>query len=384
MELVSKIRRIEIVRRNYMKARHLLMATLLLGTGWSTNVVYEYNTGHSIWRGIASEEVEINIDNVVSEASSLKEKVSNDQSEYERIKEVVSSSESSLDDLLKTQKTDLPLLKEELESDKAKLEKISQFIESSEGEISEELKGDLSSMKEILDGHDLLSLRSELFDKVGIALAEKSKSQNEKIDEISASICEQNKDLSSLTARIEELLADKEEVVEKVDEEDKDDKEKKDDKDKGDGKEKVAEEPKVDTAALMAALTQSFSMNPYSFFNAPQPMGLQSPSNPMGIDMNFFMLSQMLQNNNGFGPRPSINYAPVYNQQRSYFGMPSMRSTNYAGDAMMGNTFTMPQMMDPSMNQSQFLQGVNSGFNSENQAIFGRGANQGVEGFNFN
>ena len=118
-------------------------------------------------------------------------------------------------------------------------------------------------------------------------------------------------------------------------------------------------------------------MSPSAFFAQTQPVGLQSEQNPLGLDMNFLMMTNMLANTNGFGPRASINYAPVYNQQRTYYGMPNF--SHVGRDNMMNNTSLMPGNMN---NDERFLQGIQAGFRSPTEPIFDRG--NGLQGaFNF-
>jgi hypothetical protein len=76
--------------------------------------------------------------------------------------------------------------------------------------------------------------------------------------------------------------------------------------------------------------------------------------------MNFLMMTKMLTGSNGFGPRASVNYAPVYNQQRSFYGMPQM--FNLDEGAQFRNNSGLQLGQDPTMRRS-LPNGVFPGFN---------------------
>ncbi|MCF8058778.1 MAG: hypothetical protein K9K67_05750 [Bacteriovoracaceae bacterium] len=347
-----------------MKARHLAIAAFLLGTGWSTNVVYEYQTGQSLWRGVASEEqVEVSIDNVISHIEKLEKRANEIVSLKESIRENIDADKLELDGLLSNRDKDLLDLKALLKEHRVAKAAINKFLgeSTSESEMVTEAGKRLGVVHNQLKDLELVKLSVDLSGAIEKAIEEKTIAQEKALNDINTSICEQNRELSSLSSKIEKLIQDKEKVVAEVSTEEAS---------SSDGQMST-----LDTIALIRAFSQPYQMNANDFFNASQPMGLASQQNPMGLDMNFLMMTKMLAGSNPFAPAPSINYAPVYNQQRTYMGMPSM--TNFGRDAFMGN-----QQL-PGDQQGLYLQGLRAGFNSPNGAIFERG--NGLTGsFDFN
>lgn len=351
-----------------MKVHHVAVMAMLLGTGWSTNVVYEYQTGQSLWRGVASEEVVITIDNVASEVEKLEE---NSKKFSEKAKEIIASSDKegvSLAELVELKNNDLKEIKELYSS--VNTFNLEQFLnEAGEDDAVKALSERVIAAKELANVEENYQKFSAIEERIKKMVEEQTVAQQQTLDDLSTNICEQNRTLSSLTSKIEELLKDKKKVVDAADE---DEDEKEEDEEKDDEAQARFERQ----MALMKAFSSNFMMSPSAFFNASAPVGLQSESNPLGVDMNFMMMANMLTGSNGFGPRANINYAPVYNQQRSYLGMPSM--TNFGRDAFLGNTLLDGQAMNSQGIDPVYLRAIQGNLNAENGAIFSRG--NGLQG----
>lgn len=348
-----------------MKVHHVAVMAMLLGTGWSTNVVYEYKTGQSLWRGVASEEVVITIDNVASEVEKLEE---NSKKFSDKAKEILEASDKedvSLAELVELKNNDLKEVKELYSS--LNTFKIEQFLdEAGEDDAVKALSDRVIAAKELANLEENFQRFSAIEERIKKMVEEQTVAQQQTLDDLSTNICEQNRTLSSLTSKIEELLKDKKKVVDAADEDEKEDEEKDDE----------AQARFERQMALMKAFSSNFTMSPSAFFNSAAPIGLQSETNPLGVDMNFMMMANMLTGSNGFGPRANINYAPVYNQQRSYFGMPSM--TNFGRDAILGNTLLDQQAMNSQGIDPVYLRAIQGNLNAENGAIFSRG--NGLQG----
>lgn len=350
-----------------MKTRHLAIAAFLLGTGWSTNVVYEYQTGQPLWRGVASEEVvEVNIDNISSHIAKMEKWANEIVSLRDTIRENIDAEDLKLENLLSNRDKDLKDLKSSLSEHRVAKAALNKFLGiNQKGEVITEVGKRLGVVNDQLRQLELVKLSVDLSGAIEKAIEKKTLAQEQALREINTSICEQNRELSSLSSRVEKLIQDKEEVVAKVS--------------RGDHQEEVINDDgqmsTADTIALIRAFSQPYQMNANDFFNAQQPIGLASQQNPMGLDMNFLMMTKMLTGSSIFSPRASIKYAPVYNQQRTYMGMPSM--TNFGRDGFVGNS----QL--PGDQEGLYLQGLRAGFSAPNTPIFERG--DGFSGsFDFN
>lgn len=318
-----------------MKKHHALFALCLLSTGFSTNVVYQYQSGQEIFRGIASDKIEITMENILSEVEKVKKSAENMKADRDEIKAYLESekSEQKLESLLSLRDEKFKNIRETVIKNRKVRKAIKAFINENQGEIKEEVQKGLQGYLDGLNSSELVEISLKLENSIEKALERKAVAQEKQLDELTASICEQNRTLSSLTSKIESLIQDKEVVISEVKDE------------------TVDQTPSA--LELLMAFQRPYTMDAASFFNAPAPIGLQSASNPLGLDMNFLMMTQMLTNSSGLGPRANINYAPVYHQNRNYNGMPSMM--NYGGN--MANPFSnQPQNRGP-------LQGIESGFN---------------------
>ena len=344
-----------------MKVHHMAAAAILLGTGWSTNVVYEYSQSHQERaRVIASQENEVTHENASTRIQETETLADNLVEKVSAIKAVVENEESSLNDLIK--------VREENEADVHELYRTHLDDKTTYKNYFDNNTGDSQQVAEIgkrygtavtkVEELEVSKLMNKLNETIQREAEKKTAAQEQALKELSANICEQNRELSSLTASIKDLIKDKEDVVDEVEE---------------------REGPSIEeTLAMFSAFSMPYQMSPSAFFAQSQPVGLQSQENPLGLDMNFLMMTNMLANTNGFGPRASINYAPVYNQQRTYYGMPQF--SHIGNDNMMNSTSLMPERMN---NDQRFLQGIRAGFQSPTQPIFARG--NGLQGaFDFN
>ncbi len=346
-----------------MKVHHLAVAAMLLGTGWSTNVVYEYQTGQSLWRGVASEEVvQITIDNLEEQFEKLVELKEATKEKQADIDTKIAKEDVNLEQIIELRDVDSKDLNTKNDAFNGQADRIRAFIEGLEGQVAQSSQ---ERFDEIMAEDVLTSSHITLYQAIEKKLEEKTLAQQKVLDELSTGICEQNRQLSSLTSKIEELLEDKKKVVDAADDEEEEEEEATEED----------EQAKLERQiALMSAFSSNFVMPPSTFFNTQQPIGLASESNPLGVDVNFMMMANMLTGSNGFGPRASINYAPVYNQQRTYYGMPSL--TNYSGDAILGNTLLEGQS-NTGLNPG-YLRAIQGNLNAENGPIFTRG--NGLQG----
>lgn len=344
-----------------MKVHHMAVAAILLGTGWSTNVVYKYSQSHQERaRVIASQEKDVTHENASVRIQET-EKISNDLSEkVDAINKVLEQENPSLSDLIE--------VRESNEADVHELYRAHLDDKTNYKNYFDNNTGDSQQVAEIgkrygvavtkVEELEISKLMNKLNEKIQREAEKKTAAQEEALKELSANICEQNRELSSLTSSIKELIKDKEDVVDEVEE-----------------REGLSVE---DALAMFSSFSMPYQMNPSDFFAQTQPIGLQSQQNPLGLDMNFLMMTNMLANTNGFGPRASINYAPVYNQQRSYYGMPQFShhgGFNLEGDNLLNSTNMMPNARNTN---EMFLQGVQAGFHSPSQPIFDRG--NGLQG----
>jgi len=321
-----------------MKKHHALFALCLLSTGFSTNVVYQYQSEQGLFRSIASDKVEITMENILSEVEQLKESAESMKSDRDEIKAYLEGekSEQKLESLLSLRDDKFKNIRETVLKNRKVRKAIKVFIDENQGEIKEEVQKGLQGYLDGLNSSELVEISLKLENSIEKALERKAVAQEKQLDELSASICEQNRTLSSLTSKIESLIQDKKNVISEV---------------KDNTATSVDKTPSA--LELLMAFQRPYAMDAANFFNAPAPIGLQSEANPLGLDMNFLMMTQMLTNSSGFGPRANINYAPVYHQNRNYNGMPSMM--NFGSD-----------MANPFSNQVQNrgpLQGIESGFN---------------------
>lgn len=353
-----------------MKVHHLAVAAMLLGTGWSTNVVYEYQTGQSLWRGVASQEVTITIDNASAKIDELESAISDLKTSTEEVIAKSKEEGTTLSKLIEIRDNDLKDLRTLTAGIWDLQSAIHTFILDNDGQAITELSERVSALRESLQSQssEFAPELNAIDENIKRKIEEKTLAQQQMLDDLSSNICEQNRTLSSLTSKIEELLKDKKKVVDAADDEDE-------------SKDEDRDASLARTLAMMNAFSSQFTMTPSAFFNAPAPIGLQSTENPLGIDMNFLMMTNMLTGSNGFGPRANINYAPVYNQQRTYYGMPSL--TNFGRDAILGNTLFDSQSANANGINPGYLQAIQGNLNSENGPIFNRG--NGLQGaFNFN
>lgn len=298
-----------------MKYHHVVLSALLLGTG--SNVVYDYQNGHQLWRGLASEqveaqaEVELTIENFSSHIEGMDKRADEIVVLHTQIQE--SLKEKDLEGLIKVRDESFPELEKKIKAHKKDHKKASAFMdEKIESEQENKVLEDLKNISGILDkvqDIELDVISGDVKENIKKALEEKAIAQSNLIEDLSESVCRQNRELSSLTTKIEDLLEKQEKVFAKVEEEEE---------------AKSQNQLAVDPNLLYQAFASAFTMPAQSFFEAPQPMGLASEANPMGLDMNFLLMTQMLSQSSGFGPRSNVHYAPVYNQQRTYYGMPQM------------------------------------------------------------
>lgn len=299
-----------------MKYHHVVFSALLLGTGF--NVIFNSQNGQQLWRGLASEqvekdqEVELTLENFSAHIGQMDERADEIVELHEKIK--VALEKKDLKGLISARDKDILSLEKKIKAHKKDHKKVSDFLsEKVKNDQEEKILGDLKNISSILDkvqGIELEVLAGDLKDSITSALEDKAIAQNEIIENLSESVCKQNRELSSLTTKIEDLLEKQEKVFAKVEENEKE--------------QTPNESLGMDPNLLFQAFASAFAMPPQNFFSAPQYTGLASESNPMGLDMNFLMMTQMLSQSSGFGPRSNIHYAPVYNQQRTYNGMPQM------------------------------------------------------------
>ncbi len=338
-----------------MNYRHLAVATLLFGMGWSTNVVYEVQTGKNLWRGLASEaETQIEKAEKVLTAENLKEHIDGMDTRADEMvslhKEVKEGLENKdVAKLISIRDEKLPKLKEVLKKHEEDHDLFKAFMDqeiaqSEQDHILEDVKR-IASILEKVEDIKIEVISGDINDLMKIALEEKALAQEKTITELSENICRQNRELSSLTTKIEDLIKKQEKVFARVEKEEEEKK----------NAEKENQVLALDPAMLFEAFSSPYQMPSQDFFNMPQMTGLQSQSNPFGIDMNFLMMTKMLSQTSGFGPRASVNYAPVYNQQRTYYGMPNMNYDLFQPQAMNQRQEQMPQLP----NQGTLLPGFN-------------------------
>jgi uncharacterized coiled-coil protein SlyX len=316
-----------------MKSRHVALAALFLATGWSTNVVYEYNTGENLLRSIASVEVKLSADTIQDEVSKLSvtlERLKNTKSDLS--KNIASS--SSVKDLISLRNEDLAsALEQEKEFNKHKA-RINEFVTRGEKARSAELEAKLTDLNKesslIKMDEEKLKLKAKLSDALEAQAAE----QEEVMNNLQSSLCKQNEEISSLGKKLDQLLADKREILDEV-----------------------------NPPSVFQGMNFPYAMTPLTFFQQQPQMPIVNQQNPMGIDYNFLMLTQMLSSTMSLGPKPAINYAPTYNQNQSYFGMP--QSYNLSDEAQF-NTGSQMLLGSPQSNRPQLrgpLTGIESGFN---------------------
>lgn len=323
-----------------MKARQIMMTAMVLTMGWSTNIAYEIQTGKSFWRSIASESEEITVDNVIAHVETMEARVKMILELKEGIEQNIAAEKRVLGTLMDNRANELKDIKTGLDKYKAEKKALEAFLKDKEGKIVEESNTRLEKMKESLKGHDFMGLSVNLTNAIDEAVAETTREQEAVMSELRANICETNKELSKITSKLDKLLEDPKKVVAKVEE--------------------TKDSEKVDPMAFYSAAMAALTAQSQSFFSAPQYTGLASEANPMGLDMNFLMMTKMLTGSNGFGPRASINYAPVYNQQRTFYGMPQMFNLDEGAQFRNNSGFQLGQ--DPLMRRS-LPNGVFPGFN---------------------
>lgn len=323
-----------------MKARQIMMTAMVLTMGWSTNIAYEIHSGKSFWRSIASESEEITVENVIAHVETMEARVKMILETKEGIEKNIQAEKKVLGTLMDNRANELVEIKAGLDKYKAEKKALEEFLEEKEGQIVEESNTRLARMKESLKGHDFMGLSVNLTIAIDEAVAETTREQEAVMKELRTNICETNKELTKITSKLDKLLEDPKKVVAKVEE--------------------TKDSEKVDPMAFYSAAMAALTAQSQSFFAAPQHTGLASDANPMGLDMNFLMMTKMLTGSNGFGPRASVNYAPVYNQQRSFYGMPQM--FNLDEGAQFRNNSGLQFGQDPTMRRS-LPNGVFPGFN---------------------
>lgn len=283
-------------------AKKVAIALALMGFTYSSNVVYEYQTGHSLFRSIAS---------VVEQAEefSIEVTAENYLSQIENVKkhnEQFKNRKAELVEKLDNQDVNLAQVKELAEENKAVLQMIQEVSmlanrlvtfgtdnEGTEGFENQFTQSDY----EALFNEEYVDISGKLEDLKLVAQQNELKAQNEKIDSIGDQLCQQNKSINGLVEKIEELLEDKKEVVDASSDEDGD------------------EEAEASEQRTFAIDFSSF-MDPSMFFAQMQPANMFSES--AGIDPNFLLLSQMIKPGiPGFGGSTNLYYNPTYNQSYS-------------------------------------------------------------------
>lgn len=327
-----------------MRARQFMMTAMVLTMGWSTNVAYEFQTGTSLGksflRSIASESEEITIENVISHVETMEARVKSIIELKQSIESNIKAEEKDLGTLMDNRANELADVKGMLDKYRNEKKALEDFLKDKDGQIVEESNTRLQAMKDSLKEHDFMKLSVDLSFAIDEAVAETTRKQEAVMKELRSNICESNKELADISTKLDKLLEDPKKVVAKVEE--------------------TKDSQKVDPMAFFSAAMAAMTAQSQSFFSAPQYTGLASDANPFGLDMNFLMMSKMLTGSNGFGPRASINYAPVYNQQRTFYGMPQM--FNLDEGAQFRNNSGLQFNQDPMMNRS-LPNGVFPGFN---------------------
>lgn len=402
-----------------MKSRHLVLAAVLLSSGWSSQVAYkkhltEVRSKAHASRSIASQLEQLSLENIEEEAQeisnlSLKLKRSKEELVEELKKQDVkdlirNAKKDKLDEIAKTrdllmnrlqkaeqfiselnfpardQITRVPVEHRENLADKAESE-----FQESDGvdappvapprplENKEEIEKLLADSRKRVDEFNIVDFENTLDEALIITLEEKSIAKDIELERLESRVCSQKSELESLTAKVERLLKDKEEVVDEMD-----------DKKKDKEKLKNSEYANYLHPALFMNPSQFFSQGfmgtsqgpDYSFLSQSSPFG-----NMGGMDMNFLMLTSMLNQNSGFGSfggKSQLTYAPIYNNNQTY-AVPSSfinqgqgamnlplngQAQNMQGDPMMMNPFIQQQGestqgMIPSYPRSNALQSNN-------------------------
>lgn len=333
-----------------MKTRQIMMAAAAVTMCWSTNVAYEYQTGHSFFRSIASEESEITVENVIAHVTKMKERVDRIVEVKGEIEGSLNADELSLADLISHKRGSLNELRGLLDKHREDKTALNKFLEDKEGQVVEAVNSRMLEINKTLGAHDFTKLSLDLSNAIEKQMEIKTVEQQKALEDLQSNLCEQNRELSSISSKLDKLLEEPKKVISKVEKDD----------DKEERKEESSNN--VDALALFNAFNASLSAQANSFFSAPQFTGLASEANPMGLDVNFLMMTKILTGSNGFGPRANINYAPVYNQQRTFYGMPQMY--NLDRNSTLNTGF---QMADPNMIKGALPGNIFPGFN------FGRG-----------
>jgi hypothetical protein len=315
-----------------MKTHQVVLAALLFATGWSSNVVYEYQTGKNLLRSIASVEVVITNENIQAEVSKLPIKLDSIKKAKEQLSSDIAKKES-VKDLMKLKNEDSKSLASKIEELKELKAKINEFVSKNDKSRSSELEAKLTDINKKTSELSMSKEKDELKAKISKALEKQAIAQEEVMENLQSSLCKQNEEISSLGKKLDKLLADKEEILDEV-----------------------------NPPSIFHGMNYPYAMTPIDFFQQAPQMPFVSQENPMGIDYNFLMLTQMLSSTMSMGPKPSINYAPVYNQNQSYLGMPQSYTL---GDQAQFNSGTQmllgPQNQGPQLRGP--LTGIESGFN---------------------
>lgn len=289
-----------------------IVAAILMGMAFSTNVVYEYQTGQSLFRSIASVEV-LELPEVTAEnAKELYAKIIEAQSSLEEESKLLSEKIKNVKSI-----KDLNLLKDK--DKKEFVENLNKFLDQ-----RSKFEEKLSSI-EMIDGlseEELAKLKIEISNHHISEINDKREElQNTEVESLKNQLCEQNKSLDSISSKLEELLKDKKEVIAATDK-----------------KEKEKEDRKVAIQNYSAMMDQLMSrlMAPQDFFQMPFP-----GHNSEGIDMNFLNFSQMFKPGlPGFGGTQTIYYAPQYAQ--TYNPNLPVLGNNF-GNLQGGNHQVMPE-----------------------------------------
>ncbi|MCP4912237.1 MAG: hypothetical protein GY909_03885 [Oligoflexia bacterium] len=285
-------------------AKKMTIALALMGFTYSSNVVYEYQTGQSILRSIAS---------VVEQAEQVSIEVTaeNYDAQVENVKKFRDQYFDKKAELLEELKKENLNTSEvrELEISSRKINQLSQdvsmlgnrlvaFGSDSEGTEGFENKFKQEDYDALFANEKYVDISTMLEDAAYTAYQNHVNSQNQKIDSLGDQLCQQNKSINGLVEKIEDLLKDKKEVVDASSDEDKDEDKDEDDSDR------------------TFAIDFSSFMDPSMFFAQMQPANMFSES--AGIDPNFLLLSQMIMPGiPGFGGSTNLYYNPTYNQSYS-------------------------------------------------------------------
>tara|TARA_R110002072_G_scaffold534_6_gene3888 strand:- start:67052 stop:68098 length:1047 start_codon:yes stop_codon:yes gene_type:complete len=292
--------------------KKVAMALVLMGFTYSSNVVYEYQTGQSFFRSIASVVESSEIEAVTAENFSLRYDKAKEHLDSLKLKHAdldskisASNKEESTQTLAEIESflEERKLLKEELKRLKEQARKQeSELAESNSDQLNSEIIAPVPS-----DSIDIAEKELEL--ELSLSLSEDQIKeikylsqqneidlQNKKIDSIGTKLCDQNKSISDLVSKIEKLIEDKEKVVAASEEDSDEDK----------------DEDKEESRSF--ALDFPFMMDPSMFFSQMNPSSMFSES--AGIDPNFLLLSQMIKPGiPGFGGSTNLYYSPTYNQE---------------------------------------------------------------------